>query len=90
MKKSKKTPLRMCLTCRTMKPKKELIRIVQKDDGSVDMDLTGKMNGRGAYICDDIQCFEKARKSKILNRNFSATIDDNLYNKLEEYINRTK
>lgn len=80
----------MCLTCRTMKPKKELIRIVQKDDGSVDMDLTGKMNGRGAYICDDIQCFEKARKSKILNRNFSATIDDNLYNKLEEYINRTK
>lgn len=80
----------MCLTCRTMKPKKELIRIVQKDDGSVDMDITGKMNGRGAYICDDIQCFEKARKSKILNRNFSATIDDNLYNKLEEYINRTK
>ena len=80
----------MCLTCRTMKPKKELIRIVQKDDGSVDMDLTGKMNGRGAYICDDIQCFEKARKSKILNRNSSATIDDNLYNKLEEYINRTK
>jgi hypothetical protein len=73
-----------------MKPKKELIRIVQKDDGSVDMDITGKMNGRGAYICDDIQCFEKARKSKILNRNFSATIDDNLYNKLEEYINRTK
>jgi predicted RNA-binding protein YlxR (DUF448 family) len=54
------------------------------------MDITGKMNGRGAYICDDIQCFEKARKSKILNRNFSATIDDNLYNKLEEYINRTK
>jgi hypothetical protein len=73
-----------------MKPKKELIRIVQKDDGNVVMDLSGKMNGRGAYICDDIQCFEKARKSKSIDRNYSTSIDDNLYNNLEEYLNRTR
>lgn len=86
--KSKKIPMRMCLSCRIMKPKKELIRIVLSEDNKALVDLTGKRNGRGAYICDDLQCLIKARKAKSIERTFSILIDDNIYNDLEEYINR--
>ncbi len=85
--KSKKTPLRMCLSCRTMKPKKELIRLVLMDD-VVSIDLTGKKNGRGAYLCNDIQCFMKAKKAKSIERTFSVESNDMIYNDLEGYINR--
>ncbi|MFA5341470.1 MAG: YlxR family protein [Clostridia bacterium] len=85
--KSKKTPLRMCLSCRTMKPKKELIRLVLMED-VVSIDLTGKKNGRGAYLCNDIQCFMKAKKAKSIERTFSVESNDMIYNDLEEYINR--
>ena len=80
----------MCLSCRTMKPKKDLIRIVLSQDNKVLMDLTGKKNGRGAYICDDLECFLKAKKSRNIERTFSVVNDDIIYNDLEEYINRKR
>ena len=80
----------MCLSCRIMKPKKDLIRIVLSQDNKVLMDLTGKKNGRGAYICDDLECFLKAKKSRNIERTFSVVNDDIIYNDLEEYINRKR
>ncbi len=62
----KKVPLRKCVACNENKPKKELIRIVKNKEGLVDVDLTGKMNGRGAYICYNIDCFNEAQKAKDL------------------------
>jgi len=88
--KTKKVPMRMCLSCRTMKPKKDLIRIVLSQDNKVLMDLTGKKNGRGAYICDDLECFLKDKKSRNIERTFSVVNDDIIYNDLEEYINRKR
>ena len=62
--KTKKIPMRMCVGCGEMKPKKELIRIVTDPEGNVSVDPTGKKAGRGAYICRDTQCLKKAAKSK--------------------------
>ena len=62
--KVKKIPLRMCTGCMEMKPKKELIRVVKTPEGEVTVDLTGKKSGRGAYICRNIECLEKAFKAK--------------------------
>ena len=67
--KVKKIPLRMCTGCMEMKPKKELIRVVKTPEGEVTVDLTGKKSGRGAYICRNIECLEKAFKAKRLSRN---------------------
>ncbi|WP_244833161.1 YlxR family protein [Clostridium sp. BJN0001] len=84
--KTKKIPLRMCTGCMEMKPKKELIRIVKNSDGEVSVDLTGKKSGRGAYICKDSDCLEKAFKTRRLSRNLEIQIDDDIYNKLKEEI----
>ena len=84
--KVKKIPLRMCTGCMEMKPKKELIRIVKSPEGEVSVDLTGKKSGRGAYICKEIECLEKAFKTKRLSRNLDTTIDEEIYNKLKEEI----
>ena len=84
--KVKKIPLRMCTGCMEMKPKKELIRIVKSPEGEVSVDLTGKKSGRGAYICKDIECLEKAFKARRLSRNLDTAIDDEIYNKLKEEI----
>lgn len=84
--KQKKIPMRMCNGCMEMKPKKELIRIVKSPEGDVSVDLTGKKSGRGAYICRDIQCLEKAFKAKRLNKNLETNISDEIYNRLREEI----
>ncbi|MCH3963984.1 MAG: YlxR family protein [Clostridium sp.] len=84
--KKKKIPQRMCLGCMEMKPKRELIRVVRNKEGEVFVDLTGKKNGRGAYICKDIMCLEKAFKNKRLQKNLEADIDNELYNKLKDEI----
>lgn len=84
--KQKKVPQRMCTGCMEMKPKKELIRIVKTKEEGISVDLTGKKNGRGAYICRDIQCLEKAFKNKRLQRNLETQIDDELYSRLKEEI----
>ena len=79
----KKVPLRKCTGCQQMKEKKQLIRVVRTDEDQYYIDLTGKMSGRGAYICKSIECFEKAFKSKGLERSFKSTIPKDIYEKLK-------
>ncbi len=79
----KKIPLRMCLGCGEMKPKKELIRVVKSPEGEISLDLTGKKSGRGAYICRSCECFDKARKARRFEKSFSCRIDDEVYNSME-------
>jgi len=66
--KQRKTPLRKCVACQEMKPKRTLIRIVRSPDGEVSIDLTGKKSGRGAYLCGQVSCFKLAKKSKAFER----------------------
>ena len=85
---AKKIPQRMCSGCGEHKDKKELIRVVKSPDGAISLDLTGKKAGRGAYICPDLQCFLKARKSKRLERAFSSQIPEEVYEALESEIQK--
>lgn len=66
----------MCVACRAMQPKKELLRVVRKTDGTVTVDRTGRVNGRGAYLCPNIDCFEKAIKTKAIERALEVRLDD--------------
>lgn len=84
----KKTPQRMCVACRSMKDKNELIRIVKNKNGEINLDATGKAQGRGAYICRDLNCLLKAEKSGALNRAFSVNIDRSVYDKLKEELGK--
>ncbi len=77
--KPKKIPMRMCLGCSEMKPKKELIRVVKSPEDVISLDFTGKQNGRGAYICRSLDCLEKARKGRRLEKSFSCRIDESVY-----------
>ena len=70
----KKIPMRQCLGCREMKPKKELIRAVRSPEGNISLDFKGKASGRGAYVCPNPQCLKKAIKAKALERAFSMQI----------------
>jgi hypothetical protein len=79
MMKPKKIPMRMCLGCNEMKPKKELLRVVKSPEGEISLDFVGKKNGRGAYICRDINCYEQARKSRRFEKTFSCKIDESVY-----------
>ncbi|HAE56322.1 MAG: YlxR family protein [Ruminococcus sp.] len=81
--KTKKIPMRMCLGCGEMKPKRELIRVVKSKEGDISLDLTGKKSGRGAYICKSVECFEKARKARKFERSFSCMISEDIYNSME-------
>ncbi len=81
--KVKKIPMRMCLGCNEMKPKKELIRVVRSAEGEISLDLTGKKNGRGAYICQSIDCLRAARKARRLEKSFQCRIDDSVYDSME-------
>ncbi|MCX7695627.1 MAG: YlxR family protein [Caloramator sp.] len=82
--KVKKIPQRMCLGCMQMKPKKELIRVVRNKEGEVKLDLTGKSPGRGAYICRNVECFEKAYKAKKFEKALEVSISPEVYDKLKE------
>ena len=82
----KRQPERTCMGCNVKKPKKEFIRIVKSKDNEINIDRTGKMPGRGAYICDDIECLEKLIKSKRLERVFEIKISDEIYDKLRGVI----
>ncbi len=77
--KTKKIPLRQCLGCGEMKPKRELIRVVKSAEGDVSIDLRGKKSGRGAYICHSIECLEAARKARKFEKAFSMKIEDEIY-----------
>jgi len=82
----RKQPERTCMGCNEKKPKKEFIRIVKNKGNEINIDRTGKMQGRGAYICDDIQCLEKLIKSKRLEKVFDTKISDEIYDKLRGVI----
>jgi len=79
----KKIPMRKCLGCMEQKPKKELVRVVKSADGNISLDLTGKKNGRGAYICPNVSCLEKAKKAKRIERAFECTIPAEVYEAME-------
>ena len=80
----KKIPQRLCTGCGEMKPKKELVRVVKPKDGEVALDLTGRANGRGAYICKSLSCLQAARKARRFEKAFSCKIPDGVYERMEE------
>lgn len=80
----KKIPQRQCMGCRERKPKKEMIRVVRTTEGAVSLDFSGKLNGRGAYVCPQTDCLKKAIKSKSLERQLEVTIPQEIYDRLEK------
>jgi len=78
----KKIPMRQCLGCREMKPKKELIRVVRSPEGEISLDFRGKANGRGAYLCPDPACLKKAIRAKALERALEVSIPQEIYAQL--------
>ena len=78
----KKIPQRQCMGCRERKAKRELIRVVRGTDGNVTVDFSGKVNGRGAYICPDPECLRKAQKAKSLERSLETPIPEQVYDRL--------
>ena len=86
----KKIPMRQCLGCREMKPKRELIRVVRSPEGEISLDFKGKAPGRGAYICPSPVCLKQAIKAKALERAFSTQIPEAVYEKLNEEMEAEK
>ncbi|MCQ4921752.1 YlxR family protein [Tissierella carlieri] len=84
--KKKKIPLRKCIACGEGKPKKELIRVVRNNEKEVSIDITGKMNGRGAYICSNLECLELAQKGKKLSRTLEVEVPNDVYESLKNII----
>ncbi len=80
--KQKKIPMRKCVGCYKQKPKSELIRIVYNKSGDISIDFTAKAHGRGAYICNDLECLKMAEKKRALNRAFSCEVDKEIFEKL--------
>ncbi len=78
--------MRMCVGCREMKEKKSLVRVVRTTEGEIRMDPTGKANGRGAYVCPDPACLEKAVRQKQLERALEARIDESVLARLQEAV----
>ncbi|WP_353095268.1 YlxR family protein [Tissierella praeacuta] len=84
--KKKKIPLRKCIACGEGKPKKELIRVVKNNENEANIDLNGKINGRGAYICTNLECLELAQKSKKFSRALEVEVTNDIYEKLKDII----
>ena len=83
MEKVKKIPVRQCLGCNEHKPKAELIRVVRSPEGDISLDTRGKKSGRGAYICHNVKCLNKARKSKRIERALECEIPEEIYDAME-------
>ena len=79
----KKIPQRQCMGCRERKNKRDMLRVVRQTDGGVTLDFGGKVNGRGAYVCPDIECLKKARKSRALERCLEVEIPQEVYDRME-------
>ena len=82
----KNIPQRTCIGCNIKKDKNDFIRIVKDNQNNISIDRTGKANGRGAYICDNIECLEKAIKNKKIEKSFKMNIDESVYEKLRGVI----
>ena len=83
-KKVKKIPMRRCVGCNEHKPKAELLRVVRDPEGGISLDFKGKKSGRGAYICRDVKCLKKARKSHRIDRDLECVISDEVYDAMEK------
>lgn len=81
---AKKIPLRQCVGCGEMKSKKEMMRVLKTPEGAITLDITGRKNGRGAYLCISRECLLKARKNKGLERSFKMSIPSDVYDSLEK------
>ena len=81
--KPRKIPTRQCLGCNEHKPKKELLRVLRTPEGEITLDFTGKKSGRGAYICYDVKCLKRARKSKRIDKSLQVDIPEEIYDKME-------
>ena len=80
----KKIPQRQCMGCRERKNKRDMLRVVRGTDGEVSLDFSGKLNGRGAYVCPDMACLAKARKTRSLERCLETPIPEEVYDRLEK------
>jgi predicted RNA-binding protein YlxR (DUF448 family) len=83
MEQKKKIPLRQCVGCCERRAKGELLRVVRTPEGEITLDFTGKKSGRGAYICYDVKCLKKARKSKRIDKSLDTEIPEEIYDKME-------
>lgn len=81
---NKKIPMRQCVGCGEMKSKKEMMRVLKTPEGPIVLDVTGRKNGRGAYLCKNLDCLKKARKNKGLERSFKMSIPEVVYDSLEK------
>ena len=86
MQKPRKIPQRQCVGCREMKDKKALIRVVKSPEGAISLDEKGRMPGRGAYVCPDVECLRRARKSRALERAFETQIPPEVYDAMERQL----
>ncbi|MBQ6374213.1 MAG: YlxR family protein [Clostridia bacterium] len=84
--KPRKIPMRMCVGCREMRPKATLLRVVKPADGDAHIDRTGRAQGRGAYVCESIDCLKKAQKSRALERALECSIDGDVFDQLRQQI----
>lgn len=84
MAKQKSVPMRMCIACREMKPKKEMLRVVKNADGEIFADVSGKAAGRGAYVCSAESCRKKLNDKKLLHKAFSADVSVDVYREVKE------
>lgn len=82
--KVRKIPMRQCMGCSEHKPKGELWRVVRSPEGEVTLDMTGRKSGRGAYLCHDVKCLRRARKSRRLDHTLECTIPDEVYDRMEQ------
>lgn len=80
----KKIPLRMCVSCRELKEKRAMLRVVKNAEGKIFIDFSSKASGRGAYVCDNPDCIKKLRKQRILNKVFSSAVEEEIYAAIEE------
>lgn len=84
MPQQRKIPMRTCIACREEKQKREMLRIVKNAEGEIRLDFSGKLPGRGAYICNSAACVKKLRKYRLLNKAFSADVGEEIYAAIEE------
>ena len=82
----KKIPMRQCVGCREMKPKRELLRVVRSPEGEIALDFRGRNPGRGAYVCPDAACLARAKKSRALERAFGISVPDEVYDQLSRQL----
>ena len=86
--KVRKIPMRQCMGCNEHKPKADLLRVVRSPEGTISLDTTGRASGRGAYLCRDVQCLRRARKSRRIENTLECTIPEEVWDRMEEELEK--